>query len=118
MSLQGGSSKGFCSTTMSQCKKISHQDMELLMSAQIEAGMDEVLDETVADNWGTRNNSWGEVSSNLGSGTNNYGPRAGNWDQSGTNNYGPRGSNWNQGSNRGQSGPGNGTGVCIICTVR
>ena len=118
MSMQGGSSKGFCSKTMSQCKKISHQDMELLISTQIEAGMDEVLDETVADNWGTRNNSWGEVSSNLGSGTNNYGPRAGNWDQSGTNNYGPRGSNWNRGSTRGQSGPGSGTGVCIICTVR
>ena len=91
MSVQGGSSKGFCSTTMSQCKKISHQDMELLMSAQIEAGMDEVLDETVADNWGTRNNSWGEASNNLGSGTNNYGPR---------------GSNWNQGSSRRQGGGG------------
>ena len=44
----------------SQCRKTSHQDMQLLVSSQMEAGMEEVLDEMVdtpmmmvgGNNWG------------------------------------------------------------------
>ena len=36
----------FCFQT-SQCRKTSHQDMQLLVSSQMEAGMEEVLDEMV-----------------------------------------------------------------------
>ena len=36
----------FCFQT-SQCRKTAHQDMQLLVSSQMEAGMEEVLDEMV-----------------------------------------------------------------------
>ena len=45
----------FCFQT-SQCRKTSHLDMQLLVSSQMEAGMEEVLDEMVVgvqkgNNW-------------------------------------------------------------------
>ena len=83
----------FCFQT-SQCRKTAHQDMQLLVSSQMEAGMEEVLDEMVGP-------MIGKVGVQKGN----------NWVQKGGNN----GQGGRQAGLRGKP-PGN--GVCIVCTVR
>ena len=61
----------FCFQT-SKCQKTAHRDMQLLVSSQLEAGMEEVLDEMVGPGMMQKGKTWmqgGNIRQQAGQGT-------------------------------------------------